>query len=204
MFPEMKYIKLEMNIAVGILGLLQWSSSHCMLQKERSFYLCPILASAHEPALPTTQTCSPKGRCHGHHKQNIFLIPLGYHRAWLPHKHKMYRDTNRTMQTLPRIPHSCLHQRGENSCSHGLRNNLLIPLPSGKAKSYPESLVKKTQRGCDCGLPPDPYGPSKNKCVCVCEWVCVCVYACDSVSFSDRMSMSLIQGLELVIFLTAV
>lgn len=94
------------------------------------------------------------------------------------------------MQTLPRTPHSCLHQGGENSCSHGLRNNLLIPLLSWKAKSYPESLVKAY----DCGLQPDPYGPSENKCGYVCEWVCVCVYACDSVSFTDRLSMPLIQG----------
>lgn len=100
------------------------------------------------------------------------LCPREYHR---PSCSTNTKCTNRTMQTLPRIPHSCLHQRGENSYSHGLRNNLLIPFLSGKSKSYPESLVKKIQRAYDCGLPPDPYGPSENKCGYVCEWVCVCM-----------------------------
>lgn len=144
-------------------------------RKRGAFISAPPLASAHEPALPTTQSCSPKGKCHGYHKQSVFLMPTWISQAQLQHKHKVYWDTNRTMQTLPRIPHSCLHQRGENSYSHGLRNNLLILLLSGKSKSYPESLVKKIQRPYDCGLPPDPYGPSENKCGYVCEWVCVCM-----------------------------
>lgn len=179
MFPEMKYIKLEMNIAVGILGLLQWSDLvliGCYRRRGAFISAPPWPQPMSQPCplrlvLPKADAVVPTS--------NVFSL---CHSDITGPDCSTNTKCTETLTGQCRLCHGfhihCLHQRGENSCSHGLRNNLLIPLPSGKAKSYPDSLVKKIQTGCDCGLPPNPYGPSENKCVCVCLWVGVCLCVC--------------------------
>lgn len=78
-------------------------------QGKRAFIFIPPLASAHDLRLLMTpgESCSPKARCHSHHKPSSFLVLLTHHWLWWQqHKQKSCAKEPRSEEYRPLF---CFH-----------------------------------------------------------------------------------------------